>query len=71
MSHSSFSMVQWSVEKDDAIMGKVAKGKGKPPWQKWKKRKMCLEARQRIDSQFSKLQFEAVVYDFVSWLVLE
>ena len=41
MSHSSFSIVQWSVEKDDTVMGKVAKGKGKLPRKKWKKRKMC------------------------------
>ena len=31
---------------------------------------MCWEARQRIVTQLSQLQFEAIVNDFLSWLVL-
>ena len=58
-----------SVEEDDTIMSKVAKGKGKPR-QKWKNRELGWGARQRIDIQLSKLRFEAIVNVFVSRLVL-
>ena len=58
-----------SVEEDDTIMSKVAKGKGKPR-QKWKNREPGWGARQRIDIQLSKLRFEAIVNVFVSRLVL-
>ena len=42
----------------------------KNPRQKWENRKMCWEARQRIAIQLSKSQFEVIVKDFVSRLVL-
>ena len=38
----------------------------KNPRQKWKNRKMCWGARQRIDIQLLRLRFEAIVYVFVS-----
>ena len=63
------SIAQWSVKEDDTKMSQVAKGKGKP-WQKWKNRKMCWGARQRIDRQLSELRFEAIVNVFVSRPVL-
>ena len=61
---------QWSVEEDDTIMGKVAKGEGKTHGKNGKNREMCLEVRQRIDRQLSKLRFEAIDNVFVSGLIL-
>ena len=52
-----------SVEENDTIMSKVAKGKGKPR-QKWKNREPGWGARQRIDIQLSKSRFEAIVNVF-------
>ena len=40
-------------------MSKVAKSKGKTRGKRWKDRKMCWGARQRIEIQLSKLRFEA------------
>ena len=53
------SIAQWSIEQDDTIMSKVKKGKGKTHGKNAKNHKMCRGARQRIDRQLSKLQFEA------------
>ena len=64
------SIAQRSVEEDDTIMSKVAKGKRKTRDRNGKNRKMCLGARQRIDKQLSKLRFEAIFNVFVSRLVL-
>ena len=61
------SIVQWRVEKDDTIIGKVAKGKGKPRGKMEKTENML---RSKTTNRQSKLQFEAIVDDFVSWLVL-
>ena len=55
------SIAQWSVEKDDTIMGKVAKAKEKPA---------AKMGKQRIDRQFSKLRFIGVVNVLVSRLLL-
>ena len=61
---------QWSVEEDDTIMGKVAKGEGKTHGKNGKNRKMCWDVKQRIDRQLSKLRFEAIANVFASWLIL-
>ena len=54
------SIAQWSIEQDDTKMSKVKKGKGKTHGKNAKKNyKMCRGARQRIDRQLLKLQFEA------------
>ena len=50
--------------------GKVAKGEGKTHGKNGKNREMCLEVRQRIDRQLSKLRFEAIDNVFVSRLIL-
>ena len=51
--------IAWSVEEGDTIMSKVAKSKGKTRGKRWKDRKVCWGARQRIEIQLSKLRFEA------------
>ena len=61
------SIVQWRVEKVDTIIGKVAKGKGKPRGKMEKTENML---RSKTTNRQSKLRFEAIVDDFVSWLVL-
>ena len=64
------SIAQWSVEEDDTIISKVAKGKGKTRGKNEKNQKMSWGERQRIDIQLSKLPFEAIVNVFVSRLVI-
>ena len=49
---------------------RLPKPKAKPAGKKWKNRKMCWGARQRIDRQLSKLRLEAIVNVYVSRLVL-
>ena len=56
------SIVQWRVEKDDTIIGK-----GKPRGKMEKTENML---RSKTTNRQSKLRFEAIVDDFVSWLVL-
>lgn len=53
-------IVQWSIEEDNTKGGKVAKDKGKT-YGKNGKPEMHWEARQRINTQLSKLQFRAIV----------
>ena len=59
------SIAQWSIGEDDTIMSKVKKGKGKTCSKNAKNDKMCRGARQQIDRQLSKLQFEATFNVFV------
>ena len=52
------SIVQWRVEKDDTIIGKVAKGKGKPPGKMEKTENML---RSKTTNRQSKLRFERLL----------
>ena len=59
------SIAWWSVEEDDTILSKVAKGKGKTGSQGWKNQKRYWGARQRIDIQLSKLQYSKRLFMFL------